>query len=123
MSYNVDTATYITGSLSITKENALKAIAIFGDRLPECGFLVDILEKAKPGEGIPEGAHEIEFPGFHGEGSGYVFEETKQALALCHGDADVLFAWEGGDSYSGLRVEGGKVTEHEVIFALGDEKN
>ena len=34
------------------------------------------------------------------------------------GTADILFTWEGGDSFSGLRVIDGRVIECDVVQAL-----
>lgn len=59
---------------------------------------------------------------WRGEGSGYTFDALKAVvLPAFHGSADMVLSWEGGD-HSGLRLLNGKVTEHEVIFALGKER-
>lgn len=61
---------------------------------------------------------------WHGEGSGHFFETlTTKILTLTEGWADLVIRWEGGDSYSGLRVMGGTVKEHRVVMTLGAEKS
>lgn len=35
---------------------------------------------------------------------------------------DLVICWEGGDSYTGLRVVDGKVTRHKVVMGLGEEE-
>lgn len=60
---------------------------------------------------------------FHGEGSGWAFDALRDViLPRFTGRADIVICWEGGDSYTGLRVVEGKVTAHEVIRALGKAK-
>jgi hypothetical protein len=56
-----------------------------------------------------------------GEWSGHSYELLKDLLRRTLGEADVIYTWEGGDSFSGLRVRDGVVTEHEVTWAIGKE--
>ncbi len=56
-----------------------------------------------------------------GECSGMYWDTFKQLLAAFLGSADLIVTWEGGDSRTGLRLINGKVTEHEVVMALGEE--
>ncbi len=59
---------------------------------------------------------------WNGERSGSCYHVLlEQVLPKFTGRADMLVCWEGGNDYEGLRVVDGVVTEHEVIFALGDE--
>ncbi len=51
----------------------------------------------------------------------FLQEQLYEALSHTTGSADLLLTWEGGDSHTGIRVVNGKVTKHEVVFALGDE--
>ena len=62
-----------------------------------------------------------DFP-YSGTGSGYAEHLlVDKILPLFEGKADLLFTWEGGKSFSGVRVVNGKVTRHEVVQALGQE--
>lgn len=58
---------------------------------------------------------------WQGEGSGHTFDMLLAALKFFRGSADLVLCWEGGDSFSGLRVKDGRVTQHEVIMTLGAE--
>lgn len=59
---------------------------------------------------------------WNGEGSGSSYEVLKEVLASFNGEADLVLTWEGGDSFSGLRLRDHKVTEHAVVMTLGDER-
>lgn len=52
-----------------------------------------------------------------GSGSGLTVLQN-EILPLTLGHADILLTWEEGDSFSGLRVEDGKVTECDVVQTL-----
>lgn len=56
-----------------------------------------------------------------GEASGFLFDKLKEFLSRFHGRVDLVLTWEGGNGASGLRLLNGKVTEHKVVQALGDE--
>ena len=56
-----------------------------------------------------------------GEWSGHTWDTFKELLAKFLGSADLVVTWEGGDSVAGIRLLNGKVTEHKVIQALGEE--
>ena len=54
--------------------------------------------------------------------SGNSFDYLKNhLLPKFKGSADIILTWEGGDAHSGLRVVDGRVTEHNIVFALGEE--
>ena len=36
------------------------------------------------------------------------------------GSADIVYTWERGEYFTGVRVVDGVVTRHEVVMALGD---
>lgn len=59
---------------------------------------------------------------WNGEGSGRSYPLLKEVLASFNGEADLVLTWEGGDSFSGLRLRDHKVTEHEVVMSLGAPK-
>jgi hypothetical protein len=42
----------------------------------------------------------------------------KKILPAFNGSADLVLTWEGGDSFSGLRLKKGKVTKHNVKHVL-----
>ena len=59
---------------------------------------------------------------FRGEGSGHNYKEKMLPfLADSTGILESWIVWEGGDSFSGLRIVDGKVTEPEIIIWLEDE--
>ncbi len=125
MGYRCDNVTYLSGKLTITRENVIKGLALFAeDYLPEVGFLASFIwdgRKDVDPTTLPGGDLEIETPGFCGEGSRQIFDVIDELYALTKGSADILFTWEGGEDLTGLRVRDGKVTKHEVVQALGDE--
>lgn len=60
---------------------------------------------------------------WQGDGSGYSWDKfTDVVLPKFKGSADLLVCWEGGDSYSGLRIRDGKVARHRVVMTLGEEE-
>lgn len=59
---------------------------------------------------------------FTSDGSGWAFDALlANILPRFTGRADLVVCWEGGDSFTGLRVVDGKVTKHEVVRTLGKE--
>ncbi len=52
---------------------------------------------------------------WHGEFSGNGEPLLREFLALTAGKAALLICWEGGDSYTGLVVEHGKVYDGKVV--------
>ena len=65
----------------------------------------------------------ISSPYWYGEGSGTLWDTLiTKVLPKTRGTADLIYCWEGGDSYTGIRVQDGKVTEHEVVQSLGNPK-
>lgn len=111
MSYNVDTTDIISGSLAIDPIKARRFVAEHRDELAEANFL-DGLD-AETAEIVP-----LENVWWYGEGSGRGWELYLEALALTTGEADIVATWEGGDSFSGVRVRNGVVTEMDVQFTL-----
>jgi hypothetical protein len=122
MSYNIGHIEYLgEGRLRINAA-VRKKLSESLDRLPEGNFLESdgCVESVY---GVSDGTEEllITKPWWYGEGSGRSKENLKKALSKTTGCADLLLTWDGGDSHSGLRVINGRVTEHEVVFALGEE--
>lgn len=111
MSYNIDSVDYISGRLGISDINVAAALeAVSEEDRPDCCFLHDLV----PGD--------ISAYGFWCyDGSGHGWDAFKLALTFTCGKADLLVCWEGGDSFSGLRVSDGAVIEHKVVHSLGEE--
>lgn len=62
---------------------------------------------------------EIQDLGWYGEWSGRSYRDVlPKVLAKTKGAADLLFVWEGGDSFTGLRVKDGVVVEKRVVIRL-----
>ena len=117
MSYNIDTIDTLCSTLRISRKNAEKAISLTG--LPEIHPLDDI-DGLEFGD---DGYAKIERFSWCGEGSGWAFKSTlRKFVALLEGDADLILTWEGGDSHSGVRIRGGKMTQCEVVMTLAPEK-
>lgn len=58
---------------------------------------------------------------WRGEFSGSTYDALiEKVLPLTSGSADIVFTWEGGDSFTGIRVRNGIVTRHKVVRALGE---
>lgn len=110
MSYNIDSVNYVdgTGPLRILRSAALKFFRKHEDDLPEITFLHDIDD----GDGTD--FVEISNPSWAGSGSGDE-KLLRKALSLTTGRALIILVWEGGDSFSGLIVDAGVVTEGAVV--------
>jgi hypothetical protein len=115
MSYNIDSTEYLSGGpLRIHQDVVDMANSELEYRLPEGCFIFDL-------GGPPNTWHDITHPSWVGEGSGNEEDTFKYLLSQTKGSADILLTWEGGDSFSGLRVVDGTVTEHRVVHMLGEE--
>ncbi len=126
MSYNIDSVEVIDSHGFCITLAKLEAIKPDECDMPE-GNVFDMVdeghhvEKFKGPDG--SGVQLICLSGFwwYGEGSGRAEDTLIEVLSHFDGRADLLLTWEGGDCHSGLRLRDGKVTKHEVVFALGDE--
>ena len=86
--------------------------------IPEGSFLDD-WKCLSP---LPMGVFEIKHIGWTGENAQWL-EHLKTALSFTQGIADILQVWEGGKSvepFTGLRVNDGEVTAHDVVIQLGN---
>ncbi len=111
MSYNIDSVEYISGRLGISDFRMVEARRVVSEEdRPEMCFLND----DEPGYLHASGL-------WCSDGSGHGWDAFKLALTFTHGQAELLVCWEGGDSFSGLRVRCGVVTEHKVVHSLGEE--
>lgn len=134
MSYNIDTAAF-SGESTLTIGGAdVRDIAErFADDLPESCFIRRILRNTRgrnmgvdvPGLRLDDATEypieAVEF--WRGEWSGHSFDTlVNDILPVTSGAADIVLTWEGGDSFSGLRVRDGKVTRHKAVMVLGEEE-
>jgi hypothetical protein len=121
MSMNIDSIEIISSNaFCITRPQLDELGDLYGDSCPE----VSILDVDWPQRACEEhrGMLFVKSLCWSGEGSGYTFDSFKAALAKFFGRADIIVVWEGGNGHTGLRLLNGKVTEHEVVMALGKEK-
>lgn len=118
MSYNINSTEILSGSLSMKASKVLAWRARRRD-LPELCPLDDL-----PGNGALLQDLNADIPlqkfWWSGEFSGHAYDLLAEFVADVQGEADILFTWEGGDSFSGIRIKDGKFTEHKVVMALGD---
>jgi hypothetical protein len=63
----------------------------------------------------------ISFP-CHGGDHGDYEDLRDKLLPHFRGYAELIFTWAEGDSFSALRCDNGKVTDHEVVLTLGPER-
>jgi hypothetical protein len=122
VSYNVDSIDIIKAdNFRVSRPALMKAQKACGEFIPECSPF-DLLD----GEGdvfqfVP-GVRGARILDWQGEGSGWAFDALMEhALPAFVGSADLVVCFDGGDSYKGIRVKDGKVTEHEVVRSLGKE--
>lgn len=120
VSYNIDSIDYLgEGVLRIGVAERKSLAKKFRSKMAESNFLEDDdAVEATPGD---PSTLVITHPFWTGEFSGNSEDALLAALKKTKGSAELLLTWEGGDSFTGLRVVDGKVTKHEIRFSLGDE--
>lgn len=121
MSYNIDAIEILSSEgLSISRERLGELrVTCADDDLPECS----IFDDDWPGFCCEE-RNGVLFPKllwWAGDGSGSSADLFTDILREFSGSVDLLITWEGGDSFSGLRLCDGVVTRRAVKHALGDE--
>ena len=119
MSYNIDNVEVLTSEDFGATRAAIEAMDRLEGYSAEGNFIDELLERL---DGCADDFFPLDVVEWYGEGSGNSFDKLKAAVALCSGSADLLLTWEGGDSHQGLRLKDGTVTQHKVVFALGDEE-
>jgi hypothetical protein len=107
VSYNITQIDIVEGVLQCTPAR-LKRFADQAEYLPE-GFN-DAVVRGELLDGC-----EVRHVPWWGEGSGRSYDDLLTFLRLCDGRAALLICWEGGDSYSGLIVDNGTVTDGKVV--------
>jgi hypothetical protein len=120
MSYNVDSTQMLDGAdLWIHPDDLAR---FFNEQEVSCEGLREMAD----GYGLhpepsPAGLLQFKEIPFWGESSGRDIDVFFSLLELTKGSADLLLCWEGGDDYSGYRVQNGTVVAHKVVFALGEK--
>lgn len=115
MSTNI-TATEVLGESTLT---------LTGKQVAEFRKLRDLPE-IHPFEDLPKRLqadkdYDLD-PKWQSTWSGNSFDVLKERiLPATRGSADIVYTWEGGEFHTGIRVRDGVVTEHEVVFALGEK--
>jgi hypothetical protein len=126
MSTNIDSVRVIwQAEFRIRGDVLAELIDAFEDKFPEDCFLNDLVpggDRPWNSEWSPERWYPIVHPNWTGEGSGHTWEILlDKVLPRTMGSADLIFCWEGGSDFSGIRVRDGTVTKHEVIQTLGEQ--
>ena len=117
MSYNITGIKYIgPGKLLMTATDLGRAMIELRGKTPSRCFIEDT-NSLSP---ISPDVLQIEKVEWCGEGANNT-EDLFAALSHTQGMADLLLIWEGGDSMTGLRINDGEVTAHNVDIRLGDE--
>lgn len=114
MSYNIDSIDIVAQEDFWLEPEAFQALCALIGEMPEGwhGTEADVADDISRGT----------FP-WYGEWSGRSYDTLcGTVLPAFHGSADLILCWEGGDSYTGLRLRDGTVSHHRVIMTLGEEQ-
>lgn len=125
MSCNPDTVDVLVNiNFRIRGDALLDLMANIEEDLPEGCFLHDLTDDLPKGATwSPDVEYPIEHPDWYGDGAGSSWDILiEKIFPRTRGQIDIIYCWEGGESYTGIRVIDGVVTEHEVIRSLGAEK-
>ena len=119
MSYNINSHEIVAGTgLTLTGRQIASLLAVLEGDLPEDHILTDFIDEDLEMDKV----YEVN-PAWRGTWSGNSYDTLlKKVLPETQGSADIVYTWEGGDYFSGIRVVNGVVTKHEVVRALGDEE-
>jgi hypothetical protein len=118
MSYNI-TSCQIAASkgfcITVAAYKALQAELADSEELPETNILDD--GWLKYGATVKDG--KIYPKSFWWSGNDYHQRLLQEkVLPAFHGTTDLVFVWEGGDSFTGLRYARGMSVKREVAFSL-----
>jgi hypothetical protein len=118
MSTNIDSHEVIAGDgLTLTGRQIVSLLATLEGDLPGDHLLSDFSDE----EVEMDKVYEVK-PTWRSTWSGNSYDTLlKKVLPETQGSADIVYTWEGGDFFTGVRVVNGVVTQHEVCMALGDE--
>lgn len=118
MSTNISNITGNFFDAKISRENLIDLLLELEEDMPEICFLRYLKSMCKPDE---QGYYSITNISWCGKFSGHSYDLfIERVLPKIEGKMELFVLWEGGESIEGLRVENGKVTEHEVKFSLVD---
>jgi len=119
MSYNVDSTDILSGALTM-KAGKILVWRARRDELPEICPLDDLPSDEALRQHLDADVPLSTF-WWAGQFSGSSYQDVLgEFVADTQGAADILFTWESGDSFSGIRIKDGKFAEHKVVMALGD---
>jgi hypothetical protein len=117
MPTNINTHQIVAGGLlTLTGRQIMSLRAAHEDEFPEGCFFYGLPENL-------EQATAYEFaPSWRGTGSGRTYDDLLIAKILpqTKGSVDIIYTWEGGEWFSGVRVRDGVVTRHRVEMCLGE---
>lgn len=116
MSYNIDSVETKKLDAFISRKDLKSLIKKYADSgdLPEDNFLEEIEDDPDA-----DGLVTLQSLRWCGKGSNDSFREIFPKVAKkIKGRVEAIFCWEGGDSYSGIIIEDGKITECDVEMTL-----
>ncbi len=119
MSYNVDSIEVLKCDAKMAAKDVRRLAKL---DLAESNFLEDLLVAEPDADGFV--AIDPRKFWWSGEGSGSAYADIfiKKIAPKIIGTLEAVVTWEGGDSFTGLRIRNGKVTEPKVIMALAEEE-
>ena len=134
MSYNIDSTDTIYSDAWMYEDDRIRLGEQWeelGLQLPESSFLNDdkyTMQRCwgdlEPhGEPLPFGMsgrakRHLKHLRWNGSGSGHAIDSLGEIAKYIHGRIDVIATWEGGDSFSGIRIVDGVYTRPKVIQYL-----
>lgn len=70
----------------------------------------------------PDGYAELRDTLMRGEFSGHAYAHDMDKIAAAlEGEAEFVICWAEGDSFTGLRISGGKAIEMDVVMTLREK--
>lgn len=117
MSYNIDSVRVLKLDAWMKASDVHRLAKIL--ELPERSFFRAAIES----DADETGNIRLKSFDWYGEWSGHSYAEIKDTIApFIHGTVEAVFCWEGGDSFTGLIINDGVVTECDVEFTLKPRK-
>lgn len=119
MSYNVDSIEVLKCAAKMAAKDVRRLAKL---DLAESNFLEDLADVEPDADGFV--AINPKKFWWSGEGSGSTWGDAfiAKIAPKIVGTLEAVVTWEGGDSFTGLRIRNGKVTEPKVIMALAEEE-
>lgn len=120
MSYNVDSFKVLRCDAWMLAADVAELLAKYEGDLPSNCFLYDVANRGPDEDGrMAIRADKFRWTGVWSGNSWPVLIE--HVAPKIHGTIEAVVTWAGGDSFGGLRIVDGKVTEPEVIQTLAVE--